>query len=72
MDSNIVIIMNKKSLLLVMATATLALTANAQGKYTINGNLQNAEGQKIYLSKGEFGNVETDSTIITNGKFSNG
>ena len=69
MDSNIVIIMNKKSLLLVMATATLALTAHAQGKYTINGNLQNAEGKKIYLSRGEFGNVETDSTIITNGKF---
>ena len=61
--------MNKKSFLLLMVAATLVLTANAQGKYTINGNLQNAEGQKIYLSKGEFGNVETDSTVITNGKF---
>lgn len=61
-------IMNKKNMLLMVA-ATLALTANAQGKYTINGNVQNAEGQKIYLSKGEFGNVETDSTVITNGKF---
>lgn len=61
--------MNKKSFLLLMVAATLALTANAQGKYTIKGELQNAEGQKIYLSKGEFGNVETDSTVITNGKF---
>jgi len=61
--------MNKKSFSLLMVAATLALTANAQGKYTIKGELQNAEGQKIYLSKGEFGNVETDSTVITNGKF---
>lgn len=29
--------------------STLALGANAQGKYTINGNLLNADGQKIYL-----------------------
>lgn len=40
--------MNKKSILLILSS-TLALGANAQGKYTINGNLLNADGQKIYL-----------------------
>ena len=43
--------MNKKSILLILLS-TLALGANAQGKYTIKGNLQNAEGQKIYLYSG--------------------
>lgn len=43
--------------------------ANAQGKYTIKGNLQNAEGQKIYLYSGDMGNMDIDSTIIANGKF---
>lgn len=61
--------MNKKAITLVIASA-LALQASAQGKYTINGNLQNAEGQKIYLSVGEFGNTEMDSTVVTNGTFS--
>lgn len=37
--------MNKKSILLILLS-TLALGANAQGKYTIKSNLQNAEGQK--------------------------
>lgn len=60
--------MNKKAITLVIASA-LALQASAQGKYTINGNLQNAEGQKIYLSIGDLGNAERDSTVITNGKF---
>ena len=58
----------KKSIL-ISAAMMMAAASYAQGKYTINGNLQNAEGKKIYLSRGEFGNVETDSTIITNGKF---
>ena len=40
--------MNKKSILLILSS-TFALGANAQGKYTINGNLLNADGQKIYL-----------------------
>lgn len=35
--------MNKKSILLILLS-TLALGANAQGKYTIKSNLQNAEG----------------------------
>lgn len=39
--------MNKKSILLILSS-TLALGANAQGKYTINGNLLNADRQKIY------------------------
>lgn len=60
--------MNKKSFLLLVA-ATLAQQASAQGKFTINGNLQNAEGQTIYLTTGDFGNTEIDSTIIANGKF---
>lgn len=38
--------MNKKSILLILLS-TFALGANAQGKYTINGNLLNADGQKI-------------------------
>lgn len=54
---------------MLLATAALALQASAQGKFTINGNLQNAEGQKIYLSTGDFGNIEIDSTVIANGKF---
>ena len=60
--------MNKKSTLLLAASA-LALQVAAQGKYTISGNLQNAEGQKIYLSIGDAGNNEIDSTVIANGKF---
>ena len=61
--------MNKKSILLILSS-TFALGANAQGKYTINGNLLNADGQKIYLYSGDMGNMDIDSTIITNGKFS--
>lgn len=60
--------MNKKSILLILLS-TLAMGANAQGKYTIKGNLQNAEGQKIYLYSGDMGNMDIDSTIIANGKF---
>lgn len=60
--------MNKKSLMLIFASA-FALGIHAQGKYTIEGNLQNADGQKIYFYDGDRGNTEADSTIITNGKF---
>lgn len=60
--------MNKKVFML-MAASAFALGMNAQGKYTINGNLQNADGQKIYLLSGEFGNMNQDSTIISGGKF---
>lgn len=55
--------------MMLLAASALALQVAAQGKYTINGNLQNAEGQKIYLSTGDFGNMDIDSTIIANGKF---
>ena len=55
--------------MMLFAASALALQVAAQGKYTINGNLQNAEGQKIYLSTGDFGNTEIDSTTIVNGKF---
>ena len=58
----------KKSIL-ISAAIMMAAVSYAQGKYTINGNLLNAEGQKIYLSRGEFGNIETDSAVIANGKF---
>ena len=60
--------MNKKSILLILLS-TLALGANAQRKYTIKSHLQNAEGQKIYLYSGDLGNMDIDSTIIANGKF---
>lgn len=60
--------MNKKSILLILLSI-LALGANAQGKYAIKGNLQNAEGKKIYLYSGDMGNMDIDSTIIANGKF---
>ena len=60
--------MNKKSILLI-AAATLSLAANAQGEYTINGSLKNADGQKIYLSKGSFGETEMDTTVVSGGKF---
>lgn len=49
--------MNKKSILLILLS-TLALGANAQGKYTINGNLLNADGQKnisVFWRHGEHG-----------------
>lgn len=49
--------MNKKSILLILLS-TLALGANAQGKYTIKSNLQNAEGQKnisVFWRHGEHG-----------------
>lgn len=54
---------------MLMIASAFALGMNAQGKYTINGSLQNADGQKIYLSVGDFGATETDSTVVTNGKF---
>lgn len=60
--------MNKKSMMLIAASA-FALGMNAQGKYTIDGNLKNADGKKIYLSVGDFGATETDSTVVANGKF---
>lgn len=60
--------MNKKSIILI-ATSAFALGMNAQGKYTIDGNLKNADGKKIYLSVGDFGATETDSTVVANGKF---
>ena len=58
--------MNKKSILLILSS-TFALGANAQGKYTINGNLLNADGQKIYLYSCDIGNMDIVSTIITYG-----
>lgn len=57
-----------KHLMLLMVTA-VAVGANAQGKFTINGNLQNAEGEKMYLYYGGFDNQKTDSVIVTGGKF---
>lgn len=57
-----------KYLMLLMVTA-VAVGANAQGKFTINGNLQNAEGEKMYLYYGGFDNQKTDSVIVTGGKF---
>ena len=53
--------MNKKSILLILSS-TLALGANAQGKYTINGNLLNADGQKINL-KGQ-ARLQTCLTLV--------
>ncbi len=61
--------MNRKSFIMSMAIASLALTANAQGKYIIEGQLRNAEGKTIYLSTGDLGNTEMDSTVIANDKF---
>lgn len=46
-----------------------ALSVSAQGTYNIDGNLKNAEGQKIYIYTGDFGNQSIDSTVISNGKF---
>ncbi len=62
--------MNKRIFMLSMAISTIAMAANAQGKYTINGQLKNAEGKTIYLSTGDLGSMETDSTVVANGKFS--
>ena len=60
--------MDKKSILLATATL-LSLGAQAQGKYTIDGSLKNADGQKIYLMTGSIGETEMDSTVISGGKF---
>ena len=60
--------MNKKSMVLI-AASVFALGIHAQGKYTIDGRLKNADGKKIYLSVGDFGATETDSTVVANGKF---
>ena len=60
--------MDKKSILLATATL-LSLGAQAQGKYTIDGTLKNADGQKIYLMTGNIGETEMDSTVISGGKF---
>ena len=60
--------MNRKSMLLI-AAAALSLGAQAQGKYTIDGSLKNADGQKIYLMTGSIGETEMDSTVVSGGKF---
>lgn len=58
-----------KKITMIVAASMVALSSFAQGKYSIIGNVQNAEGQKIYFNRGDFGNTETDSTVITGGKF---
>ncbi len=60
--------MNRKSMLLI-AAAAFSLGAQAQGKYTIDGSLKNADGQKIYLMTGSIGETEMDSTVVSGGKF---
>lgn len=60
--------MNKKSIVL-FAASLLSLGMSAQGKYTVNGSLKNAEGQKVYLRTGDFDAAEMDSAVVSGGKF---
>jgi len=55
-----------KRITLLLAVALIWATAiQAQGKFSIHGTLQNADGQKVYLCTDE----STDSATIINGKF---
>lgn len=59
----------KKASIIAALAIMVSCAANTEGAYTIKGNLKNADGQKIYLTIGEYGSAEIDSAVITNGQF---
>lgn len=60
--------MKKKTATMLMASA-FALTVGAQGNYTVNGKIKNAEGKMAYLMAGRTGTMINDSTKVTDGQF---
>lgn len=57
--------------IIVTAIIMAVTSCHAQGKFTINGKLQHADSQKIYLYLGDKDNdMEVDSAVISNGHFS--
>lgn len=56
-----------KKITSTLAASAFALAMQAQGNYTVNGNLSNAEGKKVYIITGD---NSVDSTIVNNGRFS--
>jgi len=57
----------RKKITLMLTASAFALSMQAQGNYTVNGSLSNAEGQKAYIITSD---RSIDSTIVKNGKFS--
>lgn len=62
--------MNKRHLMSLLISAVAVSSVNAQDKFTVNGNLQNAEGKKIYLYWGDTDANNVDSAVVSEGKFS--
>lgn len=59
-----------KRIFTMMAVMLLTVTmAMAQGKYSIKGNLNGADGETIYLRYGDRSNMKNDSTVVKKGKF---
>ncbi|MBO5601732.1 MAG: redoxin domain-containing protein [Prevotella sp.] len=55
----------KRIILILAAMISIATVSFAQGKFTLKGNIRNADGDTIYLNYGEV----KDSKVIKKGKF---
>ena len=55
----------KRIILMLAAMISIATASFAQGKFTLKGNIRNADGDTIYLNYGEL----KDSKVIKKGKF---
>lgn len=53
----------------MFVVSVLALPAAAQGRYTVTGNIRNAEGETVYLVINAPSAPATDSTKVVNGTF---
>lgn len=58
-----------KQTALLFVSLMAALGAQAQGSYTVKGNLKNADGKSVYLYAGDSREVEADSAVVTGGSF---
>jgi peroxiredoxin len=59
----------KQRIFSICLAAMFALGAQAQGTFTLIGNIKNAEGQKVRLYYGTQNEPKSDSTVVKNGKF---
>ncbi len=59
-----------KKQILLAALTTLCLGAQAQGSFKIEGDILNANGQKVIINYGSQDKPQKDSTIVKDGKFS--
>lgn len=59
----------KKYLLTGMMAVILSFSARAQESYTITGQIQLAEGQKVYLSSFDAAQKIADSAVVQNNRF---